>query len=216
MITYIKLFIGAVFISLIGSIPLGTLNITAFQLAYSFGLKPAVLFALGALTVEMICVGLTLLPSFQIKEKWLLYVLPLMIVVLVFLGMETLLTEVQNEKFSQVTIVRLPFLTGMFFSASNPVHIPYWMGFNAVFRERGLLTTQKSIRVVYLTAIALGSGGAFVFYILSASYFSDVIFAYQHIITNAIGVLYLGFAVFLLLRFVKQMRKKRSTDPAAD
>jgi large-conductance mechanosensitive channel len=79
-----------------------------------------------------------------------------------------------------------------------------------------LLTTQKAVRVVYLTAIALGSGGAFVFYILSASYFSDIIFAYQHIITNAIGVLYLGFAVFLLFRFVKQMRKKQRTDTATE
>jgi threonine/homoserine/homoserine lactone efflux protein len=209
VIAYIKLFFAAIFISVVGSIPLGTLNITAFQLAYSIGLQPAVLFALGALTVEMFCVGLTLLPSFQIKEKWLLYALPVMIILLVFLGLETLLTEVQSEKFSQVTIVQMPFLTGMFFSASNPVHIPFWMGFHTVFRERGMLTNHKPLQAVYLLAIALGSGGAFAFYIICASYFADVIFSYQEWITHGIGILYLAFALFLMFRLAKQWRKGR-------
>ncbi|MFN5477607.1 MAG: hypothetical protein ACK484_13545, partial [Sphingobacteriales bacterium] len=55
-----RLFVTGLFISFLGALPMGTLNISSMQIAITDGYYPAVLFALGALLVEMIYVRMTL------------------------------------------------------------------------------------------------------------------------------------------------------------
>jgi threonine/homoserine/homoserine lactone efflux protein len=50
----IRIFITGLFISFLGSLPLGTLNIAAMQLSISDGVRQALLFSLGSLLAEVI------------------------------------------------------------------------------------------------------------------------------------------------------------------
>ncbi|HSB94394.1 MAG TPA: hypothetical protein VLC28_14825, partial [Flavitalea sp.] len=55
-----RVFVSGMFISFLGTLPLGTLNISAMQISVSDGIRPALLFAVGALLVEIIYVRISL------------------------------------------------------------------------------------------------------------------------------------------------------------
>src|SRR6478672_13869571 len=56
-----RIFFTGMLISFLGSLPLGTLNVAAMQIAISDGYRPAILFSLGSLTAEMVYVRLSLI-----------------------------------------------------------------------------------------------------------------------------------------------------------
>src|SRR6476660_123973 len=69
----LRIFLTGMFISFLGTLPLGTLNISAMQIAVSDGIRPALLFALGALLVEIIYVRISLVAmNWVTKQKKLL------------------------------------------------------------------------------------------------------------------------------------------------
>jgi threonine/homoserine/homoserine lactone efflux protein len=57
---FIKVFFWGMLISFLGTLPMGTLNITAMQISIQESAKSALLFVLGSLTVEMIYVRISL------------------------------------------------------------------------------------------------------------------------------------------------------------
>ena len=52
----LRVLVTGLFISFLGTLPLGTLNLAAMQISISDGIRPALYFALGALLVEIIYV----------------------------------------------------------------------------------------------------------------------------------------------------------------
>jgi hypothetical protein len=56
----VRIFFTGLFISFLGTLPLGTLNIAAMQIAVSDGVAPALYFVLGALIIEIIYVRISL------------------------------------------------------------------------------------------------------------------------------------------------------------
>src|SRR5262245_985647 len=64
-----KIFMTGMFISFLGSLPLGTLNIAAMQIAISDGFTQAMLFSAGSLLVEMIYVRFSLLGIDWIRKQ---------------------------------------------------------------------------------------------------------------------------------------------------
>ena len=56
----LRIFITGLTISFLGTLPLGTLNIAAMQIAITDGIPPAMYFVLGALLVEVMYVRVSL------------------------------------------------------------------------------------------------------------------------------------------------------------
>ncbi|HEY1870482.1 MAG TPA: LysE family transporter, partial [Chitinophagaceae bacterium] len=56
----VRIFFTGMLISFLGSLPLGTLNVAALQIAITDGYIAAILFSLGSLLVEMIYVRVSL------------------------------------------------------------------------------------------------------------------------------------------------------------
>ena len=65
----LRIFFTGMFISFLGTLPLGTLNISAMQISVSDGVRPAFYFALGALLVEMIYVRLSLVAMNWVRKQ---------------------------------------------------------------------------------------------------------------------------------------------------
>ncbi len=57
---YLKIFFVGMLVSFVGSLPLGTLNIAAMQIAINNGVVPALEFAVGMLLAEIVYVRLSL------------------------------------------------------------------------------------------------------------------------------------------------------------
>src|SRR6187549_3140647 len=69
----LRIFLTGLFISFLGSLPLGTLNIAAMQISISDGLQPAILFSLGSLTAEMVYVRLSLIAMDWVRKQQKLF-----------------------------------------------------------------------------------------------------------------------------------------------
>src|SRR5437867_2034574 len=65
----LRIFFTGMFISFLGSLPLGTLNIAAMQISITDGIAPALKFALGSLLAEMIYVRLSLIAMDWVRKQ---------------------------------------------------------------------------------------------------------------------------------------------------
>lgn len=65
----VKVFFVGMLVSFLGSLPLGTLNIAAMQIAIVESVRNALLFSLGSLTAEMIYVRLSLVAMDWIRKQ---------------------------------------------------------------------------------------------------------------------------------------------------
>src|SRR6478736_5576072 len=69
----LRVFVTGMFISFLGSLPLGTLNIAAMQISISDGIVPALKFSVGSLVAEMIYVRLSLIAMDWVRKQQKLF-----------------------------------------------------------------------------------------------------------------------------------------------
>jgi len=70
---------------------------------------------------------------------------------------------------------RRPFLAGLLLSILNPLHLPFWLGWTAVFKSRKMLTDTSASYNIYVTAIGIGTSLAFLLYGLAGHLFIDIL-----------------------------------------
>jgi threonine/homoserine/homoserine lactone efflux protein len=73
MAKLLRIAVTGMFISFLGSLPLGTLNIAAMQISISDGVVPALKFSVGALLAEVIYVRLSLIAMDWIQRQQKLF-----------------------------------------------------------------------------------------------------------------------------------------------
>ncbi|HUN03568.1 MAG TPA: LysE family transporter, partial [Niabella sp.] len=139
----VKVFFVGMLVSFLGSLPLGTLNIAAMQIAIVESVRNALLFSLGSLTAEMIYVRLSLVAMDWIRKQenifkileWLTLVI---ILALAFFSFYAALHP--SVKKNVILNNNLPsYLLGLAMSAVNPVQIPFWFGWSTVLFTKKVL-----------------------------------------------------------------------------
>src|SRR5687767_9660491 len=65
----LRVFVTGLFISFLGTLPLGTLNLASMQISISDGIRPAIYFALGALLVEVVYVRISLVAMDWVRRR---------------------------------------------------------------------------------------------------------------------------------------------------
>ena len=157
----LQVFFTGMFISFIGSLPLGTLNIAAMQISISDGIPPAIFFALGSLTAEIIYVRLSLVAMDWIrKQERLLKALEWITVLIVTaLAVTSFYAALHPEVEKNVILSSsLPkYFLGLFMSALNPVQIPFWFGWSTVLFTKGILLPRKELYNSYIIGIGIGT-----------------------------------------------------------
>jgi len=149
------------FISFLGSLPLGTLNVAAMQLAITDGYTQAILFSLGSLLVEMIYVRVSLIGIDWIRKqekifKVLEWVTLLIVVALAFSSFHAALHPKSGKNiFLDSPLPR--FVLGATMCAVNPVQIPFWFGWSTVLFTKKVLLPQSSHYNFYIMGIGLGT-----------------------------------------------------------
>ena len=94
-----KIFITGLFISFLGALPLGTLNVAAMQISVTDGIMPAIYFSAGALLVEIVYVRLSLVAMDWVRKqkklfRWLEWVT---LVVIAALAISSLLRRLIKQ-----------------------------------------------------------------------------------------------------------------------
>jgi threonine/homoserine/homoserine lactone efflux protein len=204
-----RIFLTGMFISFLGSLPLGTLNIAAMQISISDGIVPALKFALGALVAEMIYVRLSLIAMDWIRHQqklfrileWVTLVIVLALAVSSFYA--ALHPSVQKNVILSSTLHR--FFLGLFMGALNPMQIPFWFGWSTVLFTKKILLPVSSHYNSYIAGIGLGTLLGNCVFIFGGKLIAQRFNTNQHLINWIVGGI---FAITALIQLWKMFTKK--------
>lgn len=210
---YIKVGISGLLISFLGTLPLGTLNITAFSVAASKNIYEAIWFAIAVVLVELVVVRLTLFGDKKINfnGKLSFYLIPLAALFLVYLAIQSFMAinEVSemNTSINLFPAIQSSFILGLLLSTLNPLQIPFWMGWNRVLIAKNKLQNTGSSYASYMFGIGTGTlSGLLVFIFLGSRIFENYE-QYHMIVSLLMGFLYLGFSIYIMFLLYKKHLK---------
>jgi len=198
-------------ISFLGSLPLGTLNIAAMQIGITDGISPALWFAAGSLTAEIIYVRLSLVAMDWVRKQekllkaleWLTFIIVLALAISSFwaaanpsVGENVILSNSMHRG-----------LLGFTMSLINPVQIPFWFGWSTVLFTKQILVPGGWNYNVYIIGIGIGTFAGNCIFIFGGRLLVDHLNASQHLLNWIIGGVFLFTALFQLYRI---FRKKDS------
>lgn len=205
----LRVFLTGLFISFLGTLPLGTLNIAAMQIGIANGVAAALLFAIGALLAEIVYVRISLVAMDWVrKQQRILKMLEwLTFFIVLALAVSSFYTALHPgvEKNPILNNSLHPFLLGLMMSAINPVQIPFWFGWSTVLFTKNILKPRTDFYNSYIFGIGFGTllgNGVFIF---SGRLIADSIRHNQNILNYVIGGI---FAVTALIQLIKILRKK--------
>jgi threonine/homoserine/homoserine lactone efflux protein len=205
----LRIFLTGLFISFLGSLPLGTLNIAAMQIAITDGIQPAVLFSLGSLTAEVIYVRVSLIAMDWVRKQEKLFKILEWVTLLIVVALAVssfyaaMHPTMQKNVILSSTLHR--YLLGLIMSALNPVQIPFWFGWSTVLYTKKILLPKASNYNVYIIGIGLGTLLGNAVFIFGGKLIANKLDKNQHILNWVIGGI---FAVTALIQIWKMSRKK--------
>ena len=158
----IKVFFWGLFISFVGSLPMGTLNVTAMQIGIQESVKDALLFSVGSLLVEMVYVRLSLVAINWVRkqEKVMRIMEWLTLGIIVALAVGSFLAAMKNGTSTKNVVLdnnMHRMLLGMLMCAINPVQIPFWFGWSTVLFSKKILHPVRAQYNSYIVGIGLGT-----------------------------------------------------------
>ena len=194
-------------ISALGSIPLGTLNVTAMQVSVEKGLNQAIFFSLGVALIEIAYVRLCLVAIHWIRQHvQLLYIMNWIAVLIVLLLSAGSFTAAFHPTHSSNFILdtHLPFfLLGLLMSALNPVQLPFWMGWSTWLFSRGTLHARSDYYNWYVLGIGLGTLSGLALFIYGGMVLVGVLNTKQQLINLVIGSVFLLTAFFQVVKIIR-------------
>lgn len=195
-------------ISFLGSLPLGTMNIAATHIAIEQGRTAGLLYALGSMLVEIIIVRVALIAMGWLAQRHKIFqFLELFTVSLILILSATSFIAAYKMTGFAGSIPfgpsLHPFWTGVLLSATNPLHIPFWLGWSTVLLNKKILLPGNKYYNWYITGIAVGTMAGFAVFIYGGTYMVAQITAHQNVLNTVIGLVLLLTAVIQLRKMLK-------------
>ena len=209
-----RVFTTGLFISFLGTLPLGTLNISAMQISVSDGVQPAIYFVLGALLVEIAYVRVSLVAmNWVLKHKrlfrWLEWITVIIIVALAVSSFVAATDPVVKKNVLLSGGIHR-FWLGIMMSAVNPVQIPFWFGWSAVLFAKKVLHQRNSHFNTYITGIGTGTFAGNLVFIYGGRFVVDRLDANKDVLHWIIGGV---FAITAIIMTWKIIRKQQPDPP---
>ncbi|HVU94448.1 MAG TPA: hypothetical protein VHE34_04455 [Puia sp.] len=191
-------------ISFLGTLPLGTLNLSVVNYAFRHDWAGAAGFSVAAIFVEMMIVRVAL-AAIRRLERFTPFFRVFNVLtcgILLFLAFNSLLAAWQMETFRATVPFSFlnPWLAGFVLSLTNPLHLPFWMGWTGVLRSKKVLGDQRGMHSCFITAIGLGTAAAFGIYALSGGYLTRLLGSRQVLLNWVVGAALLITALIHLYK----------------
>lgn len=199
-------------VSFLGSLPLGTLNIAAMQIAITDGVAAAMFFSMGSLLVEVIYVRLSLVAMDWVRrQEKLLRALEWVTLIIVLALAASSFYAALNPTVNENVILSstLPrWLLGIVMSAVNPVQIPFWFGWSTILFTKNILQPRRDHYNTYILGIGIGTFAGNCIFIFGGLIIANRINNNQHVLNWVIGGIFALTAVIQIWRMVKKKKKK--------
>lgn len=157
-----RVFLWGLLISFLGSLPMGTLNVTAMQIGIQESLAHALTFSCGVLLVEMIYVRLSLIAINWIRKqvKLMKAMQWITLIIIVALATGSFMAAMHEDPEAKNVVLQNNihrFFLGMMMSAINPVQIPFWFGWSTVLFAKGVLVPKVKVFNGYIVGVGIGT-----------------------------------------------------------
>lgn len=196
-----QIFFWGMIISFLGSLPLGVMNITATHISIQQGVKAGLIYATGSMLVEILVVRLTLVGmNWLARYQKIFFFLEVITTGLLFLiAAGSFIAAYKMKVFSNALLPAQfldPFRTGAILSATNPLHISFWLGWSTILLNKQVLEPRPIQYNWFVTGIGTGTILGFMVFIYAGAYFVAQITKHQNILNWIIGILLFGTAIF--------------------
>lgn len=202
----LKILFWGFLISFIGTLPLGTLNVAAMQIAITDGISPALWFAGGALTAEIIYVRISLVAMNWVRrnERLLKALEWATLIIVVALALSSFWAALHPKVEKNIILSNAMHrgLLGLLMSALNPMQIPFWFGWSAVLFSKNKLRPGFWNYNAYLAGIGTGTFMGNCVFIFGGRLLTDRFNAGQHLLNWIIGGIFLITGIIQLVRIL--------------
>jgi threonine/homoserine/homoserine lactone efflux protein len=204
-----RIFFTGLFISFLGSLPLGSLNIAAMQISITDGVLPALLFSLGSLTAEVVYVRVSLIAMDWVRKQQVLFKILEWVTLIIVSALAVssfyaaMHPSVNKNVILSSTLHR--FWLGLIMSALNPVQIPFWFGWSTVLFTKKILQPKNSHYNVYIAGIGIGTLLGNCVFIFGGKLIGDRLNNNQPLINWIIGGV---FTLTVVIQLWKMITKK--------
>ena len=145
-------------VSFIGSIPPASINLLVVKIASTKGIRKAIAFSAGAVSVEFVYSFVAILFSKYLMENESINQFIQLIAIPVFLILGCISIFKRSKKGEAAELKKGgEFLNGLIMGLINPLQIPFWMGYSSYFISIGWLKEDLSLILIFVTGIVLGT-----------------------------------------------------------
>jgi threonine/homoserine/homoserine lactone efflux protein len=216
----IKVFFWGLMVSFLGTLPLGTLNIAAMQISVQESVGNAILFAIGALTVEMIYVRVSLVGINWVRKqkklfRWMEW-LTVAIVLALAIGSFAAAMKPHPAKNVVLNNNLNRFVLGAMLSAINPMQIPFWFGWSTVLFTKNILKPKNSFYNIYIIGIGLGTLLGNCVFIFGGKWMVGKMNGNQNLINWIIGGVFALTAIIFLIKILMHKDGMKKIEGAVD
>ena len=209
-----RIFLWGLFISFLGSLPLGTLNVAAMQIGIQESIKNALFFSAGSLLVEMVYVRLSLVGIDWVRKqvKLMKAMEWITLGIIVALAIGSFIAAANDGGDGKNVILQNNmhrFLLGALMSAINPVQIPFWFGWSTVLFTKKILEPSRMQYNFYIMGIGLGTLLGNAVFIFGGKWLVSTIKNSTQYINWVIGGI---FTITALIQLWKIISHKNSVD----
>ncbi|MEO6932555.1 MAG: LysE family transporter [Chitinophagaceae bacterium] len=206
MIEIIKIFFTGFGISLLGTLPLGSLNVAAMQISVQENYRNAIRFALGVALVEIIYVRISLQGMRWVIENQRLFRILEWCTVGLFIVLAITSFLAARKKSDEKNILLKNnvnrFWLGLTMSAINPVQIPFWFIWSTYLISNGLLKANPLQYNTYTVGIGLGTLSGLAFFIFGGKWLVAKMKASHRVVNFGVGIIFVISAVIQFYRLV--------------
>jgi threonine/homoserine/homoserine lactone efflux protein len=198
------LFFGFI-LSFTGQLPLGTMSMTATQIAVQENFSNAWKYSAGVALVEMIYLRLVLSGMQWIMGHRMLFIIFNWFTLLFFLvlGVLSLISAQKQEKTKKALLLNNGldrFFIGMSMSALNPVQIPFWIIWTGYFLNLGWLKTGFSNFNFFTFGSGFGTIGGLAVYMYGGNWLVTKMKTSNQSLNRIIGIVFIVAAMIQLYR----------------
>jgi threonine/homoserine/homoserine lactone efflux protein len=220
MFSLVIIFFTGMLISFLGSLPLGSLNVSAMQVAITENIKNAIQFSLGVALVEILYVRLSLQGiDWILANQQLFYILE-WVTVFIFIVMAVSSFWIASKKDNAKKNILLNnkmnrFWLGFTMSAINPVQIPFWFIWSTYLLSNKILLPVALHFNIYTAGIGTGTLIGLALFVFTGKWLLNRLKASHRIINIIVGIVFIISAAIQLYRVVykpfdQQLKSKTS------
>jgi threonine/homoserine/homoserine lactone efflux protein len=205
MFSLLIIFFIGMLISFLGALPLGSLNVSAMQVAISENTRKAIQFSLGVALVEILYVRLSLQGiDWVIANRQLFHILEWITVCLfIILAISSFWAAGKKNSSAKNILLNTKmnrFWLGFTMSAINPVQIPFWFIWSTYLLSNKVLLPMPVHFNVYTAGIGIGTLTGLALFIFSGKWLLKKLNASHRIINIIVGIVFIISATIQLYR----------------